>query len=771
MTTLAGLIMLSVLLAGAGAGLITRLMGSGDTLIDRADAPHLAQLHSGGVDLAEIDAFVADHPRIIAHQVTPLLGIDGAQLFFDGASQSSSVQENSLVVPPRGRDLLLDMQDRPLTDVEPGTIWLPLLYEDSGIGAGSTVTLTAPDGFRLELEVAGFLRDSGMGPAIAGSKRLAVSAEDLAAVAEHTGSREHLISFWLQDRSQDLAAVRSAYQQAGLPAAGPSVDRSAFMLFTVFAEGLVAALVLLAAGMVLVIGMLTLRLSLRTALARDRREIAVMTAIGISARDVRTLHLLVYGPLAAGAGLTGLVGAIALERVLSSGLTRFLGETGGAGVVLVPVAVSLVLVLGVLAMVTALLRRLRRTNPLEELRGAGASSGTTRPGRLRLHRSPLPVGPSLGLISLLRRGSSAPLLVTVFAVCTLLMMVPTSIATTLSSPQFAAYFGLGAADLRIDLPYTGKDSTARFESAHQALADDPRVAEHTALATTRHLVETDEGEQLGLSVTSGDRSATPGAYTDGRAPRSEGEIALSLLTLVEIGAAVGDELPIQVQGQWHALEVVGSYQDLTNGGRTAQGMLDAESEQVIGYVLGAALTPGSETAAVASEMSTLLPGARVSPTDEYRSQLLGPVAERISAASALASAAAVALAALLAVMITRLWLATDSAALSIQRALGASSLTLRAPYLTRMLLTLLLGLVLGVVLSLTLGQGLFNILIEGMFGGMEHLFQGTSRIDLVLDPWLTGVAMPVLLVGVTVLATLWTCRRLRTADVRTLTAE
>ncbi|MGO1227741.1 FtsX-like permease family protein [Brachybacterium sp. AOP42-C2-15] len=217
--------------------------------------------------------------------------------------------------------------------------------------------------------------------------------------------------------------------------------------------------------------------------------------------------------------------------------------------------------------------------------------------------------------------------------------------------------------------------------------------------------------------------------------------------------------------------MVGSYQDLTNGGRTARGMLPAEGEQVIGYVLGAALTPGAETAAVAEDLSAQLTDARVSETEVYRSQLLGPVAERISVAAALASAAAVALAALLAVMISRLWLATDASPLAVQRALGASPLTLRAPYLIRMLVTLLLGLVAGAALSLTLGQGLFNVLIEGMFGGMEHLFQGTSRIDLVVDPLLTGIAMPLLLGTIATLATLWTCRRLRTADVRAQTTE
>src|SRR5699024_10028963 len=291
-----------------------------------------------------------------------------------------------------------------------------------------------------------------------------------------------------------------------------------------------------------------------------------------------------------------------------------------------------------------------------------------------------------------------------------------------------------AADVRIDLPHTGTDSPARFERAHRTLAEDPRVAEHSALVTTRHLIETAGGEQLGLAVSSGDRSATPGAYIEGRAPAGEGEIALSLLSLSEAGVSVGEKLPIQVRGQWSTLEVVGSYQDLTNGGRTARGMLPADGEQVSGYVLGAVLTPGTEVAAVADDLSVQLPGARVVQTEATRSQLLGPLGERVRTAAALASSAAAALAALLAVMISRLWLATDAAALAVQRALGASPLTLRAPYLTRMLLSLLLGLGIGAALSLTAGQGLFNLLIEGMFGGMEHLFQGTSRIDLVIDP-------------------------------------
>ena len=788
--TLVGLLLLSALLACAGTALMARLAGAGETLLDRADAPHLVQMHSGEVDADEVAEFARDRPEVTAHQVQPLLGLEGAQLFLDGESQAASVQQNLLVVPDDRRDLLLDEQDRPITDVHPGTIWLPLFHQlESGVSTGDTVTITGPDGFRRELEVAGFLRDSTMNTAIAGSKRLAVSEEDLADIAAHTGTWEHLLSFWVHDPAADLTTLRTAYQESALPSAGPMVDRSAFRLFTVLAEGLVATIVLLGAVLVLVVGLLCLRLGLRTSLERGRREISVMGAIGISARDIRTVYLLVHGGLASLAALGGLCGGLLLEPVLSAGFTRYVGPTGGAEVVLAPAGVALLLVLGVVLAVHLQLRALRRLSPLEALRGtvprerrrgaAALSSRASRASRASgipapsLHRLPLPVGPALGVLSLLRRGGSTGLLVAVFSVCAVLVMLPTSVATTLASEQFSSQLGIGDADLRADLPYTGEDSAERFQQMQQAFAEDPRLQEHTAMVTTRHSVRGEEGSTIGLPVTSGDHEALPVAYADGRAPRGETEIALSLLALAETGTAVGETLPIQISGQWRELRIVGSYQDITYGGITAKGMLPAEGEQVLWYSLGGSLAPGAAGDArdVAADLTAQLPGLRVFAAEDHQDQLLGPLSERVSATAAMTSGAALLLAALLTVMIMRLWIAAEATPIAVQRALGTALATLRAPYLTRMLVTLAAGLLLGTGATRSLGQGLFNLLLEGLFAGPEHLFQGTSRVELVVDPLLTGLAQPLLLAGTVLAAALFTCRRLRTLEVRTLLAD
>jgi putative ABC transport system permease protein len=374
-------------------------------------------------------------------------------------------------------------------------------------------------------------------------------------------------------------------------------------------------------------------------------------------------------------------------------------------------------------------------------------------------------------MALLRRGGGAVLLTCVFAVSTVLVMLPSAVSTTLSSPQFSSYLGVGAEQLRLDIPHAGDADEERFAQAQQVLAADPRVQAHSARVATRRMVTAADGTRLALPVVSGDHDDAPGRHVEGRSPREPDEIALSLLAADEAGVGVGDRLTVEVDGHEQALEVVGIYQDLTYGGLTAEGELSTAGEQVLWYVLAATPAPGEDPDALAAELAAALPGVRVSDADDYREQLLGPLADRMRTAAAGAVLASLALAVLLSAMTSRLWLAAEAGPLAIRGALGASPASLRAPYLSRMLLSLAGGVLLGAALTLTAGQGLLNLLLEGMFGGIQRLFSGTSRIPLLIDPLTTALALPLALVAAVTLTTLLVCRRIRTADVRTLTAD
>ncbi|AJK68840.1 hypothetical protein B840_06170 [Corynebacterium marinum DSM 44953] len=223
-------------------------------------------------------------------------------------------------------------------------------------------------------------------------------------------------------------------------------------------------------------------------------------------------------------------GGLALAPALSTGLNRYLGTGGGAALWLAPAFTAVGVYALILVSIRLLLRRLNRISPVAALR-ATEPGGKAWARGLKLHRMATPTNVSLGLIDLSRRWTMFVLLFFVFVVSVFIVVVPSSAALTVRSPQFLTYMGVGPADVRMDLQYADDSSAELFDAAVDTLAATPDVAEFTALTTTRHEVGGTDGTSVNLYVESGDHDILPVSYADGRAPSGEGEIALSLLAL------------------------------------------------------------------------------------------------------------------------------------------------------------------------------------------------------------------------------------------------
>ena len=764
------LMMLSVMLGTASAGTLVRLLGASSDLMARADAPHVAQLHVGAFDQQEVDRWVAGRSEVAHHQTMLMLGIDGANLLFDGEPQTASIQQNSLVVPNTERDLLLDLDNRPITEVEPGGIVLPVYHQvESGLEVGDTVRITAADGFAKDLTIAGFARDSIMNPAIASSKRLAVAPSDLEEVRARTGEVEQLVEFWLHDPATQTAGFKKAYQDAQLPQAGQMVDSRTFQILTMIGDGMVAAVVILVSMLLLVVGLLCLRFSFLTAVEQDYREIGVLKAIGVAPRDIRRIYLTKYALLAGIASVVGLLAGLAVIPLLTRNITRYMGTASGLANWIVPSLAAALIFVALVLFMLILLRRFNRISAVTALR-AGATS-QPRATRLRLHRSRMPVQLRLGTMDVFGRWPIYLLLFFVFAVSTFIMIVPVNSATTATAPGFINYMGIGTVDVRLDLRHDDATSQEQFERAVEQLGSEPDVSAISPMVTTRHDTLDRDGIAASLYIENGDHSLLPLTYADGRAPTDSTEIAMSLLALHQSGRTVGDTVPITVGGQVNDLTIVGSYQDITHGGSTAKSVLPTDGEEVMWYVIGIQLASGTDATATAQAFGRQLAPARVAAIEQWQDQTLGPIADQITIAAGVAALVAIALAVLMTALFARMLLARDAGPIAIQRAIGADDTGLRQQYLTRILLVLLLGVTVGTVAANTLGELLFNLMFEAMFGGFEMLFQGTSQIDFAVNPLLAYLLLPAVLLGAVTAATVASSRSISTASISSLTTE
>lgn len=740
--TLVALMALSVVLATASVGLLARVMGASSSLLERADAPDVSQMHSGPVDEQVITSWVEGRDDVAAHQVQVLLGIDGSSLTIADTPQGSSVQQNSLVLPPPERDRLLMLDDTPLTEVEPGSIWLPVYYmAEHATAVGDVVTITGRDGYRLDLTIAGFVRDSTMNPAITSSKRLAVSQQDMADVAQHTGTPEFLISFWLDDPAATQSFM-SSYQDSDMPGLGPIVSRDTFLLFNSLSDGLVAGVVVMAALALLVVGLLCVRLSFLTTLEREKREVGVLAAIGVPSSRIRRLYLVKYGTIVGVATVVGLLGGYALAPAISRQVSLYMGDVASIWNWLAPALAALLVLVLALGSVALMLRRVSRLGPVEALRDTPATKRRHGP-RMRLHRSRiLPVNVHLGVGDVLRSAPRYGLLLMVFAVSAFIVAVPAAAATTVGSQRFTTAVGISDGDLLV---------TADPNHAEELRALTEAVSEGgtAVIRTTTRMTSTDpDGEPVSIYVEAGDHTRLPVTYGEGRAPTADDEVALSYLTAAALQAGLGDQVTI---GD-HSLRVVGTYQDITNGGVTAKALVD--DGEVMWHAAAVALPAETEPADIARQWTS--PGIRAVDVETYRDQTLGPLARQITTAATVATVAAIALVVLMTAMFVRLLLASERAQIAIHHALGNPGVLVQ--YLTRFLVVLTVGVPVGVIAALTAGQSTFNLLLEGLLTGLEGLGQGTSRVQFVGHGLLTGVALPAALI-VAVILTTWFASR------------
>jgi putative ABC transport system permease protein len=765
------LMMLSAVLATASAGTLVRLIGASGAMMERADAPHVAQLHVGDYEQTAVDRWAAARPEVAHHQTMVMLGIDGANLLFDGVAQTTSIQQNSLVVPNRERDLLLDLDNRPITEVAPGMVVLPVYYEvEDGLEVGDRVRVVAADGFVKDLTIAGFARDSIMNPAIASSKRLAVSAHDFDEVRAHTGEIEQLVEFWLHEPATQTAAFKTAYQDSTMPNAGQMVDAATFRVLTTIGDGMVAAVVILVSALLLVVGLLCLRFSFLTATEQDYREIGVLKAVGVAPGDIKGIYLAKYALLAGIASALGFLGGWALTPVLTRNITRYMGSTTSVWNWLVPVLAALGVFVVLVSFVLVLLRRFNKISAVTALR-AGATGQPPRAARLRLHRSRTPVQFRLGAMDVVARWPAYVLLFLVFAISAFIMIVPINSATTVNAPGFINYMGIGTVDLRIDLRHADATSPELFSRIVEGVRTDPDTVAAVAMVTTRNGTVDKDGNATSLYVENGDHTRLPLTYADGRAPTEPSEIALSLLALNESGRRVGDSLPVEVGGTARDLTIVGSYQDITNGGKTAKSALPTEGDEVMWYMVGVDLAAGTNATEKAQAHAAQVAPAKVADIEQWRAQTLGPIAEQVTVTAVVAAVVAVALAMLMTALFNRMLIARDAGQIAIQRAIGADDGGLRRQYLTRILLVLVAGVVAGAVAANTGGEVLFNLMFGSMFGGFETLGQGTSQIDFAVSPLLAHVALPATLLAFVTLATIASSRSISGAGISALTTE
>ena len=691
----------SAFLAAVFGLLTAELTGSIDRLMEQAQTPDFLQMHAGELNREELADFSRDNPMVKEYQIVDFLNLENGTLLLNGQSLADSTQDNGLCIQGECFDYLLDQENR-LPEVNLGEVYVPACYRlEYELQAGEEMQIGTE-----KLVIAGFIRDSQMNSMMASSKRFLVCAEDYERL-EEMGTKEYLIEFLL-DEGADVNAFATAYAEAGLPDNGPAVTIPLIRLMNALSDGIMVFIILLVSVLMLGISILCIRFMLFTRLEEDRKEIGMLKAIGVDRRQIRQLYFSRVAALSGVGALGGILAAYLVKRPLTGRMRELYGtsENGiqGFWIAVLCVAVSGAILLWAIG---------RSLKVLERLSAVEALTG--RADQKKRHS-----WKAYGLV----------LLVTVAAV--FLMSVPQNIGSTISSPHFVNYMGIGDGQIRMDIRQTD-DILKKTEATAGLLKRDERVTRYAAFVTRSYRMLLSDGSVSRLNVETGDHTMFPVNYAEGKAPSEAGEIALSYLCAEELGVAVGDRLQLQGSETTQTYRICGIYSDITNGGKTAKAAVAPEEEPVMWSVFYLSLREGTDKKQWLSEYQERLGvekgiGIKAVDIGAYVTATYGQTIRQVRLAAYVACGMASAVLFLVLFLLVRLRVARERLDLSLKKAIGFTGSELQRSYRVEYLAVVCLGIVLGLLSGQLFGELLAGSFLKSMGAADFHFITDWGRI-------------------------------------------
>ena len=711
----------SAMLLGLSILLFGSLSSSIDSLMEEAQTPDFLQMHTGKIDEERIAFFSENRSDVEAMQISRFLNLQNSQLTIGGNSLINNMQDNGLCTQNHSFDFLIDAENN---KIQPnlGEVYVPVCYKmEYGLETGDVMQIGTE-----KLSVAGFLRDSQMNSMMASSKRFLVNEADYERLWP-LGSEEYLIEFKLKEGS-DINAFATAYEDADLPGNGPTITYSLIKMMNALSDGMMILVILLASAVVLFISILCIRYMILTQLEKDKREIGMLKAVGISRKDIRSLYFSKYLLLSAIGGVVGVTAAAIVAGPLGTQIRELYGDAGNMSLIYA------LMILGSLAVEGIILLSVYRTlGKMEKMSAVQVLYGHGDFGKKK--NLYLPIG-----------------IITAAAV--FMILVPWNIESTISAPEFVTYMGIGESQIRIDIRQTENVEVSANAVAKEIEKDD-RVQDYALMHTGSYKTVLPDGTSYNLMIEKGDHSRFPVRYIEGRYPDNAGEIALSILNSKEMNVNAGDTILVYKDlgdnlAAPVSCKVSGIYSDITNGGKTAKARFDTFDDKapVMWSIIYLSLKDENHADTwvkdYQAKYSSLNDGIKVAKIADYITGTYGQTIRNIQKAAVMSVISACLILFVVMLLLLRLVIWRERNDSSLKKALGFTSADIKEAYLKKTSKYLLPGIAVGIFAGIVPGQGLAGVLLSSM---------GAYGFHFIINPIAVFVIAPAVIIVAAALAT------------------
>ena len=462
-----------------------------------------------------------------------------------------------------------DKHNDEITEVEKGSVYITdSLAVKTGIETGDTINFEYGD-TKLELKMAGSCKDAVLGSDMVETPRFIINHEDYDKLySDDTIRSSSRMGIYIigADDVKDVESVLKNYDNC-LFSASRSLIKMTYIL-----KISVAGIIMAVSIFLIIISFAALRFTIGFTISEEFREIGVMKAIGIKNRSIRVLYLVKYFGIALIGSVIGFFAGIPFGNMLldSVGRDMVLGND-------YPVLIGCICSAAVIAMIILFCwgctAKVKKLSPIDAVRSGQTGERFKKRSLMDLGKSRLGTSGFISINDIISSPKQSILLTTVFTLCTVLIIVLTNTAETLSSDKLMYLISLTDSDVYINLNSETpdiKNGSKTFEDMYteieNTLSENGMPGKVYVEGTYNVSAEYNGNVAVGRFLLSKETKTTDYFYNEGTAPQYENEVALGMMLAENIGASVGSKVKLTVGGEEKEYVVSALFDSFSNLG-------------------------------------------------------------------------------------------------------------------------------------------------------------------------------------------------------------
>lgn len=675
-------------------------------------------------------------------QINPqFIKVEGKKLEYSNSVCLSAVEGTKV----------FDSDEKEITHIEDGEIYVTneiFHIKDNDFHQGCKIEIstgTEKKTFTLK----GYSKDALFGSSTIGMTRFLVSENDYKFFDTADKTMFYSMSVYTED-----ASFMDKYYNLDLKTI-LNIDRSGIKLMYLM-DTLLAAIILVVSLCLILISMVILRFTIQFTMSEEFREIGVMKAIGITNGKIRGLYIVKYLAIS----LTGATLGFALSIPFGSLLIESVSNNiiiSGKNKIFLNLIFSLGTAVVVVLFCYLCTRKIKNFSPIDAIRNGETGERYRKKGIIHLSRSHLPPVPFLSANDILSGLKKYVTMILIFTLGLLLIIIPVNTINTLQSDNLITMFSMADCDLVISqellLSQNGGNSELirkKLDDVRKVLKDNSIEADVFQEVMFRFTVSHRDKKSSSMAfLGTGGVKTEQYSYIEGTPPQNNSEVALSHLTADKIGAKIGDEVEIDMEGETRTYTVCAINQTMNNLGEGIRFYQEEDINYDLAYgIFGIQISyrddPDKKTFEERKELlKNIYADEKIFTAGEYINYMIGDVAGQLNNVKRLILGIIICINMLVAVLMVKSFITKEKGEIAILKAIGFKDSSLVAWQSLRIGIVLLLSILIGTAISTPLSK----LTIEPIFRIM-----GAYSITFDVVPLEVYVIYPLAVLFATVFA-------------------